>query len=153
MALAIASGLTPPKRDEAVKAAVVPPVGWKAEPLKSSSQHQHQVWLSPSRDTAYGVVYFGLPWPVGPDLVLWGFMRHMDAVAGGATLLSEQRDDRLPGIRFVAEAGIYVIRTNLIVKGFEGWAVYAGTVRGKPVNESELQTAMRAREQTRVGGN
>lgn len=148
--LAAASGLGAPVKWEAVNALAVPPIGWTAEPLKSSDKHKHQVWLSPSRKTAYGVIYFTLPWPVGADLALWGFLKQMKRIEGEATLISKVSDDALPGLRFVAEGGLYLVRTNLIIDGFNGWAIYAGTVRGKPVDESELATAERAREQTQV---
>jgi hypothetical protein len=151
IALAVASGLTPPQRNGDVQARAVPPVGWNPEPLKLSEHHAHQVWVSPSGSTAYGIIYFGLPWPVGPDLTLWGFMQEMERAEGRANLISKESDDQLPGLRFVAEGGIYTVRVNLIVAGFHGWAVYAGTINQKPVNQDELVLAIRAREQTRVG--
>jgi hypothetical protein len=151
IALAIASGLHPPMPNTDVQAMVVPPVGWSAEPLKSSDQHAHQVWISPSRNTAYGIIYFTLPWPVGQDLTLWGFLQQMKKTEGRADLISKESDDQLPGLRFVAQGVIYTVRTNLIVSGFHGWAVYAGTINQKPVDDKELLTAIRAREQTRVG--
>jgi len=150
-ALAISSGLHPPTRNQDVQAMVVPPFGWNAEPLKSSDQHTHQVWISPSRNTAYGVIYFSLPWPVGPDLTLWGFLQQMKKTEGRADLISKETDDQLPGLRFVARGAIYTVRTNLIVSGFHGWAIYAGTINQNPVNARELLTAIRAREQTRAG--
>jgi hypothetical protein len=151
IALAVASGLNPPQRNVDVQAKVVPPVGWNAEPLKRSDNHAHQVWISPGGSTAYGIIYFNLPLPVGPDLTLWGFMQQMQRVEGRATLISRQNDNALPGLRFVAEGAIYTVRVNLIVGGFHGWAVYAGTLNQKPVNRDELVLAIRAREQTRVG--
>ena len=44
------------------------PDGWTAEPLKKSGRHSHQIWLSPTGETAYGVIHFSLPLPVGPEL-------------------------------------------------------------------------------------
>jgi len=145
-----ASGLTPPVNDPALAAVVVPPVGWKAEPLKETDKHKHQIWLSPTGNTAYGIIFFTMPWPVGQDLALWGFLQQMKRTEGEATLISKKEDDDLPGVRFIAQGGLYLVRTNLIIDGYYGWAIYAGTVRGKPVDESELQTAEQAREQTRV---
>jgi hypothetical protein len=139
-----------PTKNDVLKAVVVPPVGWKAEPLKASDKHKHQIWLSPSGNTAYGVIYFTMPWPVGQDLALVGFLNQMRRTEGQATLISKQTDDDLPGIRFVADGGLYTVRTNLIIDGFEGWAFYAGTIRGKPVDSAELATAEAAREQTHV---
>jgi hypothetical protein len=142
--------LQPPTANEVLKAVVAPPVGWKAEPLKASDKHKHQIWVSPSGNTAYGVIYFTMPWPVGRDLALIGFLHQMERTEGRATLVEKAPDEQLPGIRFVADGGLYTVRTNLIIDGFEGWAFYAGTVCGKPVNERELATAEAAREQTRV---
>ena len=115
------------------KALVEVPVGWTADPLKSNSRHVHETWLSPSHNTAYGVILMYLPWPAGPDL------------------MSKQWDDKLPGYRFVAEGGIYKIRVNLIVRGNAAWAVYAGTRLDHPVAKNELEVAERARDDTRVG--
>jgi hypothetical protein len=78
-------------------------------------------------------------------------MQEMQRAEGRANLISKESDDQLPGLRFVAEGGIYTVRVNLIVGGFHGWAVYAGTINQKPVNQDELVLAIRAREQTRVG--
>jgi hypothetical protein len=144
--------LLPPERDDTVEATVVPPVGWTAQPLKHSSRHDHQIWLSPSGNTAYGVIRFKLPLPLSPQSVLqMGFLPEMKRTEGEATLLSSGRDPSLPGIRFVAQGGKHVVRTNLTTRGFKGWAVYAGTVRGQPENPDELAIAELAREQTAVG--
>src|SRR5438105_1003294 len=64
------TGLSAPVANEDVQAIVCPPLGWKADVLKSSERHTHQVWISPSGDTAYGVIQMKLPLPVGPELVL-----------------------------------------------------------------------------------
>jgi hypothetical protein len=133
------------------EAAVVPPVGWQKEPLKTSDRHKHQVWLSPSGNTAYGVIRFTMPLPVGPDLALrHGILPEMRRTEGEATLISSQRDDRLPGLRFVAEGGKYRLRTNLMTRGWKGWAVYAGTLRENDVNPAELELAELARERTEI---
>jgi hypothetical protein len=142
---------TPPKPVEAVQATCVVPAGWKAEPLKKSGQHTHQVWLSPSGNTAYGVIHFSLPLPVGADLVLPFYLKAMKKTEGEAILESKKRDPELPGIRFVAEGGRYRTYTNLITDGFEGWAIYAGTLRDQEIQPAELDLATRAREHTRVG--
>jgi len=146
-------GLTNPAVDPDVMAEVTPPVGWSAEPLKASSKHKHQIWISPDHSTAYGVIYFSLPLPVGPDMALAGFLNGMKKTEGRAELLSKEYDSALGqhgGIRFVADGGLYTVRTNLQVDGFDGWAVYAGTVRDKPINQANLQIAEAAREHTRV---
>jgi hypothetical protein len=148
--LAIASGLTSPIVDDVLKSIVAPPIGWKADPLKQTDKHRHRVWLSPTGDTAYGIIYFDLPLPVGLNLALNGFLSQMKQTEGEANLLSRQDDDSIPGLRFVAEGGPYTIRCKFQVDGWHGWAVYAGTLRSRPVNEKELKAAELAREQTRV---
>ena len=146
-------GLSTPVVNEVLKAEVAPPIGWKPEPLKSSPTHRHQVWLSPTGDTAYGVIYFDLPLPIGVDLALWGFLTEMKKTEGEANLLFRRNDLALPGLRFVAEGGLYTIRCTLRVDGFHGWVVYAGTLRSRPVNSAELKKAELARDQTRTGNN
>jgi hypothetical protein len=145
------AGLSEPLVVESVLAVCTPPVGWVQQPLKQSDRHTHQIWISPSGDTAYGVIRFKLPLPAGPSLVLPFFMREMRRVEGDGTLLSREDDPNLPGIRFVAEGGRYRVRTNMSARGFTCWAIYAGTLRSKPVNESELALAERARECTCLG--
>jgi hypothetical protein len=135
-----------------VQARVAPPVGWKLDPYKTSSSHKHAVWLSPTGRTAYGVIYFSLPLPVGHDVTLWGFINEMRRSEGEATLVSKQWDENLRGLRFVARGGRYVVRTNLIVRGFHGWACYAGTLRDQEVMADELALAEQAREHTGFGG-
>lgn len=126
------------------------PRGWKPDPLKQSDNHEHEVWISPSGHTAYGVIHFHLPWPVGHELALWGFLSQMRESEGEGKLISKQWDANLKGLRFVAEGGQYTVRTNLFAHGFTGWAVYAGTLRKYPVEQKELDIAIHAREQTLI---
>jgi hypothetical protein len=144
-------GLTPPMTVQAVMAQCVPPEGWKPEPLKQSERHTHQVWLSPTGRTAYGVIHFKLPLPVGVNIVYWEFLRELKKKEGTATELSRESDPALPGLRFVCEGGRYKMRVNLIVDGFDGWAVYAGTLREFAEIPAELILAERARENTIIG--
>lgn len=144
-------GLVPQDYLETVEAMVVPPAGWLPEQLKASDRHTHQVWVSPTGRTAYGVICFKLPIPVGPGTVLWVFMREMRRVEGEGTLIERVEDPDLPGIRFVAEGGRYKLRTNLTSRGFRAWAIYAGTMRTFADEPLELELAERARELTRVG--
>ena len=135
-------------------AMVAPPPGWHPDPIKRSKTHAHQVWVSPSGNTAYGVIRINLPLPfIGPDMVLKRFLEEMRRTEGEATLLSRRNDRRLPGsgIRFVAEGGEYRIRTNLMTRGFRAWAVYAGTRRGAQDVPDELRLAEGARELTKIG--
>jgi len=145
------TGLTPPTPNEDVQAMVAPPIGWTLQPLKFSDRHTHQIWLSPTGDTAFGAIRFKLPLPVGPRLLLGRFLYEMRRVEGASTLISKEDDPELPGIRFVAESPIHRVNVNLITHGFRGWAFYAGTNVGKPDNKSEKELAERAREASSPG--
>jgi hypothetical protein len=145
------AGLSLPSFDPDVVAVCDPPIGWKAQALKATPNHNDQVWLSPTGETAYGVLHFRMPFPVGRSLALTGFLSQMKKTEGDATLFSRQDDPSLPGIRFVAQGGIYVIRANLLVSVWDGWAVYAGTLKSGLIAPKELDLAVRAREHTHVG--
>ncbi len=147
----VSTGLPPPTVDPLLHAAVVPPVGWVPDPPKVSDRHRHQVWISPGKSTAYGVIAFQLPLPVGPSLALWGFVREMTKREGEANVTARQDDPKLPGIRFTVQGGRYTLRANLTTDGSRGWVVYAGTLRAKPIDAAELKLAEQARDATRVG--
>lgn len=135
-----------------LEAVVVPPTGWRAEPVKRSRKHSHHAWKSPSGRTAYGVIRMNLPLPfIGPGTILPRFIDQMRQTEGEARLLSRRNDPRLPGIRFEAEGGQYRLRANLVTRGFRAWAVYAGTLRSAPEVPEELSLAESAREETRIG--
>ena len=131
-----------------VSAWVVPPVGWKADPLKATKRHKHQVWLSPTGDTAYGVIRFDLPIPLPVEVVMMGFVSEMRRDQGEAELEYSKPDKALPGLRFLCEGGKYRVRGNMLVRGSGGWVIYAGTLRARAENPPELVTAEQAREQT-----
>jgi hypothetical protein len=150
-ATTLPSGLSQAVIVPSVEATCIPPQGWVMQPLKESKNHAHQLWLSPTGDTAYGVIRFSLPLPIGPDTVLWFFLREMRATEGEARLVSKRRDPELKGLRFVAEGGLYVVRTNLTTRGLRGWAVYAGTLRNRDIRPDELSLAELARENTETG--
>jgi hypothetical protein len=145
------TGLLPAMPNDDVQAMVTPPKGWVPQELKFSDRHTHQIWLSPTGDTAFGAIRFRLPWPIGTRLLLGRFLAEMKRVEQTSTLFSKEDDPKLPGIRFVAESSIHRVRVNLITHGFRGWAFYAGTVLGKPENQAELQLAERAREASSPG--
>jgi hypothetical protein len=144
-------GLSPVAPNEILQAMVTPPAGWKPEPLKSSDRHFHQIWLSPSGQTAFGAIRFRLPLPVGPSLLMGRFLAEMRRLEQTSDVLSREDDPELPGIRFVAEGTIHKVRVNLITHGFRGWAFYAGTFTGKEENKAELELAERAREASSPG--
>jgi hypothetical protein len=141
--------LSPPSPVIELDARVTPPADWKPDRLKTSERHQHQVWLSPTGETAYGVIYFTLPLPVGEELALRGFLAEMKKSEGEATLLTKNRDGER--LRFVAEGGKYRIRGTLLTRGLRGWAVYAGTLRSRTVAVDDLALAVQARENTALG--
>lgn len=148
----LASGLEEPKPFAELDALVTPPVGWVADELKHDDRHSHEAWKSPSGNTAYGIIHFGIPLPVPDYIVLPQYLSAMKDSEGEASIIGQaQRDETLPGIRFTVDCGDYRMRTNFICKGFGGWAIYAGTMRNKPVEPAELELAERARDKTRVG--
>ena len=134
------------------------PLDWSAEPLRKGKNHTHEVWISPTRKTAYGVVFATLPFPAAwlpldfrLSKCLEVFLQEIKKHEGRADLIQSYDDPGLHGIRFVAEGGKYRVRTTLLVRGGKAWFVYAGTIRGEPVNAAELQLAEEARDQTEVG--
>ena len=145
--------------EERVESFVVPPTGWVLDKEKVEPDNAHLVWLSPTGDTAYGMIFFEAPafisWlPKGSYLhgkVLDAFMDEFRKDQGEGVLLSKQWDDKQDAMRFVAEGGLYKIRPILRVRGRNGWAVYAGTLRERDENPEELAIATKAREVTRVG--
>jgi hypothetical protein len=143
-------GLEPSHALAAVSAWVDPPIDWQIDKFDADAQHSHVVWLSPTRDTAYGIVMMNLPLPVSPEIVLWAFLGHMKAADRRADLLRQSSAPELPGLRFEAESGLYHIRVNLTVHNWRAWAVYAGTLIDKPENADELSLAEKARDQTRL---
>jgi hypothetical protein len=134
-----------------IDAQPTPPAGWISRVVEVTPDSTHIVWTAPSGRTAYGVIHFKLPLPVGYDLALWGFLLNMKNREGEAALLSKEWDPNLQCLRFVAVGGVYRIRTNLFVSGQHGWAIYAGTLRKEEINPEELKLAELAREQTMTG--
>lgn len=149
----VSEGLQPRRAVTSVETLSPIPVGWKPDPLKHSEQHDHQVWLSPTRHTAYGVIEFH-NWlmPLASDRkVLDAVIDQMKRTQGDAKLVSVKEDPKLDGLRFVAAGRIYLVRGNLIKQGSRGWVVYAATRRSEPVIPSELTLAEQARDETVVG--
>jgi hypothetical protein len=147
------AGLQPPRPQPTLQTVSPIPQGWKADPAKHSTEHDHQAWLSPTRRTAYGVITFN-SWllPLASDqLVLDKFLQNMKKSEGEANLLAVRKDPNLDGLRFIAEGGQYTVRGNLVTRGTRGWVVYAGTLRRQPLMPDELELAERAREQTVLG--
>jgi hypothetical protein len=143
--------LSNPQYFEQLKATCAPPIGWPAKPIEVTPQCTQQTWESPSGNTAYGIIHFRMPFPVAHDLLLWFFLNEMRSKEGEVTLVEKRFDDALPGLRYVARGGKYTVRSNLLVDGFDGWVVYAGTLTANPVDQTELSLAEQSREETRVG--
>lgn len=142
--------------EERVEAFVVPPQGWERDPPKTSDRHTHLVWLSPTGDTAYGVIYMKLPIPLLAtrpfhNTVLNRFLQQMRADQGEATLLEKQWQPDARRMDFEAEGGLYRIDASLIVRGMSGWAVYTGVLREGEENPEEIELGDRARRETKVG--
>lgn len=134
-----------------LEATVAAPDGWLAQPVDRGDKHVTQVWVSPTGDTALGVIRFTLPLPVGHEWALWGFMQNMRKSEGRAELIEKRWDKSINALRFVAEGGRYRVRAILRVDGVRGWSVFAGTLTSRPVNADELQTAETARDAVHVG--
>jgi hypothetical protein len=134
-----------------VEASCDPPIGWRLKPPEHNNRYEQRIWVSPSGLTAYGITRIQLPWPVGPDIILWGYVNELRRREGQGIILRKSDDAKLPGLRAVVEGGKYRIRINLVTQSWDAWAVYAGTLRASPVNEGELRLAEAAREHTVVG--
>ena len=127
-----------------------PPLHWAAQPVEIADRHIHQTWVSPTGETAYGIICARMPLPVGPELALIGFLRNMRKREGESTLLNKLEDPALPGIRFQAEGGRYLMRANLITRNWTAWVIYAGTLRGHVELPAELRLAEQARDATAI---
>ena len=143
-----------------VEAFVVPPEGWELDPPKRSERHTHLAWISPSGDTAYGVIYASIPGyvPVGlmPSRLLHNEVldRIMDEMArdqGEAFLRSKRWDAQRREMYFDAEGGLYRVDSVLRVRGLSAWTLYVGRLRERAPNEAEIELANQARDVTRVG--
>ena len=140
-----------PQYLDSVEARCTPPIGWRAEPLKQDNRRSHQIWVSPTGQTAYGVIRFSVPLPVGAELVLIGFLSELKRTEGNAVLIEKQWDSNHNVLRFVADSEQHRIRTNLVVRGFDAWAIYAATIRDESIDPDELSLAEKARDNTEVG--
>ena len=128
-----------------------PPEGWAVKQMDKASDHDHEVWLSPTGRTAYGIIRFDLPLPVGPQFVLGAYLSEMKKREGRADLISKTYDEQIKGLRFEAVGGRYHTYTNLMTRGWHGWFVYAGTGTDRPADPAELALAVAARENTGLG--
>jgi len=148
-----ATGLAPLAWDDHVQAQCDPPTGWTPLPLQNDSRHTEILWVSPSTDTAYGIVHINLPLPVGligVDRILQGILDDMVAKQKMATVLGRQDDDKLPGLHVDIKGGEYHVRGDLTAISWEAWFVYASTSNDDPIHQKELDLAESARDHTIV---
>jgi hypothetical protein len=128
-------------------AEIEPPPDWRYELTSVSDRHEHVTWISPGGNTAVGMIYFRMPFPVGHELAFkYGFLAEMRRKEGVANVLEKHWDEEIQGLRFVVESTFFHTEAKFFVRGSEGWAIYAGTRLSDPVNEAEFETAKRVRE-------
>lgn len=146
--------LLPASYQDAVRAECRPPIGWTLQPAEKQPDSEHQLWVSPTGSTAYGVIVVR-HWlmPLASDeRVLGEFLKSMKASDGRADLLTKAHDGTLArgigGIRFDVTGGKYTLRASLISSGQRAWVVYAGTLNAKPADAAELRVAESARDHT-----
>jgi hypothetical protein len=146
--------------DARVEAFVVPPQSWTLDPPKVSSRHVHLAWISPSGDTAYGVIYASIPGYIPVALmptrllhqeVLERVMIEMRRDQGEAVLLDSKWNDRERQMTFEAAGGLYHVDSVLRVRGWSAWTLYVGRLRAREPNRPEIELASRARSRTQVG--
>lgn len=128
-------------------AEIDPPSDWRYELTSQSERHEHVTWISPGGNTAFGIVYFRMPFPVGHELAFkYGFLAEMRRKEGVAKVLEKHWDRQIEGLRFVVESKFFHVEAKFFVRGSEGWAIYAGQRLNNPVIEEEFETAKRVRE-------
>jgi hypothetical protein len=129
---------------------LTPPPGWQPQPKETGANSRTIAYVSPAGGTAVGVIRFTLPWAVGRDWALWGFLQNMKKREGRADLIEKQYDEKADVLRFVAEGGRYRIRTNLTVRRTAGWAIFAGTLVEKSIDAADLKLAEAARDSAMI---
>jgi hypothetical protein len=122
------------------------PEGWNMRVESQDARHTHLVWESPSGATAFGVIMFKMPWPVGHEAAFkYGFLASMRRAEGEANLITKSWTDDRSELRADVEGGKFLVRMRFIVRGVRGWSVYAGTLRSQPINTEELKLAESSR--------
>lgn len=123
------------------------PEGWRYELTSSSDRHEHVTWISPNENTAVGILFFKLPFPVGHELAFkYGFIAEMKRKEGVADVLEKHWDPEIQGLRFTVRSRYFHVEAKFFVRGLRGWAFYAGTRLNNPVDPAELETARTVRE-------
>ena len=129
-----------------------PPPGWRMKVNDSDERAEHVVWTSPSGNTAFGVIFFKLPWPIGHDLTIrYGVLPEARRREGTAEILEKRWDPEIEGMRYTIVTPRYTAATKMFVRGMRGWAAYSGFQTTRPVVQEELDLAIRAREDAEFG--
>lgn len=129
-----------------------PPAGWRKKANTADPRAEHIVWTSPSGNTAFGVIFFHLPWPIGHDLTFrYGVLPEARRREGTAEVLDKHWDPEIEGLRFTIRTPRYTAETKMFVRGTRGWAAYSGFQTTRPVNQEELDQAIHAREDVEFG--
>jgi len=144
------AGLLVGNRIEELESTVFVPEGWTLELHKKRDNTEHRTWISPSSKTAFGVIFFKLPLPVGAELAFkYGFLPAMREAEGEAKVIEQSWNKATRSLDFVVEGGKYTLRAAMYVRGLRGWTYYAGTVRGQSEDQIELKIAEDARDWTK----
>jgi hypothetical protein len=138
-----------PYIDDDLRARCSPPRAWEPKPLEHLPRSVQRVWVSPTGHTAYGVIHIRLPWPFGPDVVLWRFLAGMRETEGEGRLLTRERNG--DEVNFVAETPKYRLTARLHTAGWNAWVIYASVLRDQPVDGAEFPLAESARDVTVPG--
>ena len=65
--------------------------------------------------------------------------------------MNKRWDKEIEGLRFTIRTPKYTAETKMFVRGMRGWAAYSGFQTTRPVNQAELDQAIRAREDAEFG--
>jgi hypothetical protein len=132
---------------DALRAQCAPPQHWTKLPLQRSALFTHQQWKSPTASTGVGVAYVKMPLPLSAKTIIWfakGEYQKKDKDQSGKQL--GQWTDALGREWFEAENSKFHVRGCVMTRGFEAWIIYTGYKLSKPMQEEEINLAMRAQE-------
>ena len=140
--------------EPALEATVYPPEGWVLDERVTDRGDPHWLWLSPTGNTAYGVIRFATPVPVGRDrfgheaAFRLGYLPGMRKEENRADVLDKSWDDERAVLRFEVEGDFHTVDGLMLIRGWRGWGVYAGTNTGGVRDDAEIALAEEAREKT-----
>lgn len=141
-------GLSPTRLQPKLKVYAALPASWTRLPTKVSGPIIHQQWRSPSHQTAVGIGYIRLPFPVSAKFLIWlAKMQYADDAnkAGkSADVAIKEWTDPTGREWFDAKTDKYHLQGYAITDGFDAWIVYSGYKRGIGVNWPELALATRS---------